>query len=239
MLVQQVVEVVDHVVDPLAVLVGGPFQRLLHAGEALVEHLAAEQIFDLVVLLTRLVAAPVVFGELLHSLGRRRRKRIQLQLAEPCVVVQRAGQFFALGQHRLVEQLLDLLQRAIQVVLAQQLSASAVGFGGQPVGSGHALGATAQQLRERPARRRARHDVLADLFERLTQIHRRRQWIWTAGVRRVAQRVAPHRFSHRPFRPPRTPCRCAWPNTMPPRPIREPRRAHPRTRRRAAWRSPR
>ena len=109
MLVQQVVEVVDHVGDPLTVLVGSPFQGLLHAGEALVEHLAAEQILDLVVLLARLVAPPVVFRELLHGLGRRRRERIQLQFAEPRVVVQRAGQFFALGQHRLVEQFLDLL----------------------------------------------------------------------------------------------------------------------------------
>ncbi len=182
MLVQQVVEVVDHLGDALTVLVGGPFQRLLHAGEALVEHLAAEQILDLVVLLARLVAPPVVFGELLHGLGRRRRERIQLQFAEPCVVVQRAGQFFALGQHRLVEQLFDLLQRAVQVVLAQQFSASTVGFRGQPVGPGHVLGAAAQQLRQRPARRRARHDVLPDLLERLAQIHRRRQWIRPAGV---------------------------------------------------------
>ena len=76
-LVQQVIEVVDHVVDPLTILVGGPFQSLLHAGEALVEHLAAEQIPDLVVLLARLVAAPAVLRKLLHGFGRRRRQRIQ------------------------------------------------------------------------------------------------------------------------------------------------------------------
>ena len=103
----------EHVVDALTVLVGGAFQRLLHAGEALVEHLTTEQILDLLVLLSRLVAAPVVFGKLLHGLGRRRRQRIQLQFAEAGVVVQRAGQFLALGQHRLVEQLFDLLQGAV------------------------------------------------------------------------------------------------------------------------------
>ena len=113
MLVQQVIEVVDHVVDPLAILVGGPFQSLLHAGEALVEHLAAEQILDLVVLLARLVTAPAVFGELLHGFGRRRRKRLQLQLTKARIIIQRAGQFLALGQHRLVEQFLDLLQSAV------------------------------------------------------------------------------------------------------------------------------
>jgi len=49
MSVQQVVEVVEHVVDLLAVLVGGVLQRLPHPGETLVEHLAAQQILDLLV----------------------------------------------------------------------------------------------------------------------------------------------------------------------------------------------
>ena len=143
MLVQQLVEIVEHLGDTLTVLVGCAFQRLLHAGEALVEHLPAEQVFDLLVLFSRLVAAPVVFGQLLNGFGRRRRQRVQLQLAEARVVVQRAGQFFALGQHGFVEQLFDLLQRAVQVVVAQEFSSSAVGLGGQPVGSSHVLGATA------------------------------------------------------------------------------------------------
>ena len=43
---EQVVEVLEHVVDALAVLVRGPLQRLLHAGEPLVEQLAAEQVLD-------------------------------------------------------------------------------------------------------------------------------------------------------------------------------------------------
>ncbi len=70
MLVQQVVEVVEHVVHALAVLVGRVGQRLLHPGEALVEHLAAQQVFDLLVLLPGLFRAPVVVGELLNRLGR-------------------------------------------------------------------------------------------------------------------------------------------------------------------------
>ncbi|CNN66487.1 Uncharacterised protein [Mycobacterium tuberculosis] len=41
-LVQQVVQVVEHLGDALPVLIGGALKRLLHAGEALVEHLAAE-----------------------------------------------------------------------------------------------------------------------------------------------------------------------------------------------------
>lgn len=53
-LVQQVVQVVEHLVDRLPVLVGRVLQRLLHAGEPLIEHLPAEQILDLLVLLPRL-----------------------------------------------------------------------------------------------------------------------------------------------------------------------------------------
>ena len=41
-LVQQVVQVIEHLVDPLTVLVGGVLQRLLHPGEPLIEHLPAE-----------------------------------------------------------------------------------------------------------------------------------------------------------------------------------------------------
>ena len=59
---EQVAEVAEHLLDPLAVLGGGVLERLLHAGEALVEQLAAEQVLDLVVLLARLAAAPLVVG---------------------------------------------------------------------------------------------------------------------------------------------------------------------------------
>ena len=53
-LVQQIIQIVEHFVDALTVLVGGVLQRLLHPGETLVEHLAAEQILDLLVLFARL-----------------------------------------------------------------------------------------------------------------------------------------------------------------------------------------
>ena len=144
MLVQQVIQIVEHLVDALAILVGGVLQRLLHPGEPLVEHLAAEQILDLLVLFPRLGTAPVVVGQLLHGLGRRRGQRLDPHLLEPGVVVERAGQFLALGQHRLVEQLLDLLQRAVKVVALQQFPATAVRLGGQLVGAAHVLGAAAE-----------------------------------------------------------------------------------------------
>ena len=183
--VQQVVQVVEHLVDPLPVLVGGVLQGLLHAGEALVEHFAAEQILDLLVLLAGLRGAPVVFGELLHRLGRGRRQRFQLQLAEPGVVVERARQLLALGQHRVIEKLLDLGQRAVEVVALQQLPSAPVRLGGQPVGAGHVLRTAAQQFRQRPPRRGALHDVLPDRFQRFAQVDGRGQRVGPAGVSRV------------------------------------------------------
>ena len=113
MLVEQPVEIVQHLVDALAILIGGTLKRLLHAGKTLVQHLAAEQILDLLILFAGLRAAPVVVGQLLHGLGRRRRKRLELQFAEARVVVQRTGQSLAFGEHSLVEQFLDLLQGSV------------------------------------------------------------------------------------------------------------------------------
>ena len=70
---EQVAEVAQHLLDPLAVLRRGVLEGLLHAGEALVEQLAPEEVLDLLVLLAGVRAAPLVVGEL-HD-GRRRGRR--------------------------------------------------------------------------------------------------------------------------------------------------------------------
>ena len=67
--VQQVVEVVEHLVDGLAVFVTGVLQRLFHAGEALIEYFPSEQVLDLLVFLLRFGASPLVLREFLHRLG--------------------------------------------------------------------------------------------------------------------------------------------------------------------------
>ena len=69
-LVEQIVEVVEHLVDRLPIFVTGVLQCLLHPGETLVEHLAAEQVFDLVVLLLGFTAAPLILREFLNGFGR-------------------------------------------------------------------------------------------------------------------------------------------------------------------------
>ena len=58
------VEVGEHLVDALAVLVGRVLHRLLHACEALVEQLPAEQVLDLLVVLAGLRGLPVVVAQL-------------------------------------------------------------------------------------------------------------------------------------------------------------------------------
>ena len=102
-LIQQIVKVVEHLVDRLAVLITGVLQRLFHPGETLVEHLPAKKILDLLVLLFRLTAAPLVFREFLHGLGRRGRQRFDLQLLESGVVIECSGQLLALSKYRLVK----------------------------------------------------------------------------------------------------------------------------------------
>ena len=184
-LVQQFVEVVQHLVDGPSVLVGGILQGLFHTGQTLVEHLPAEQILDLLVCGFSLAATPVVFGQFLHGLRRRRRERLDLHLGEAGVVVERPGEFLALREHGFVEQLLDVLQRPVEVVARQQLPAPAVDLRGQPVGALHGRGSAAQQLRQSATRRGAGHHVLADLSERLAEVHRRGERVRTPGVSRV------------------------------------------------------
>jgi hypothetical protein len=69
-LVEQLVEVAEHLVDRGAVLVAGVLQRLLHAGEPLVEQLAPQQVLDALVVLARLAALPVVVAQLGDRRGR-------------------------------------------------------------------------------------------------------------------------------------------------------------------------
>ena len=133
-LLQQVVEVGEHLLDGLPVLLGGALERLLHAGEALVEELAAEQVLDLLVGLARLRGLPVVRRQLADRGRGGGRQVVEHELAERAVaVVQRdvAGQLPALGEDGLVEQLLDLAHRAVEVVALAGSRAGARRRGGR------------------------------------------------------------------------------------------------------------
>ena len=79
---QQLVEIGEHLRDRLAVLLRGALQGLLHAGEALIQHLAAELVLDLLIGLPGLLRGPVVVRQLGHGRGRGRRQCTELHLPQ-------------------------------------------------------------------------------------------------------------------------------------------------------------
>ena len=91
----------------------------------------------------------------------------------------------ALGLQRPGQQLADLLQRAVEAVVALQPAAPLPDLAGQVVEPAPALHAAAQQLPQRGARRRAFHDVAADGVERRTQVDGRGEGVGAVGVRAV------------------------------------------------------
>ncbi len=182
-LLEQLVEVVEHLVDPLTVLIGGVLERLLHAREPLIQQLPAEQVLDLLVVLTSRPRGPVVVAELADRGGRagwprRWRCGVELELTErPVGVVHHRvpSQLLALLEDRAVQQLTHLLQGAVEVVPLEQLAAPLGHPPGQLVEAGLARATAAQELPHRPLGAVPRHHVLADRVQRLGDVHRRRQ----------------------------------------------------------------
>ena len=182
---EQGVQVVEHLADALDVAGGDVLHRLLHAGEALVEQLPAEQVADLLVGLAGLGGAPVVGVELADGAAGVRRQRVELHLAEAGVVGVLVGEGGPFGLQRAGQQLADLLQRAVEAVVALQPAAPLPDLAGQVVEPAPALHAAAQQLPQRGARRGAFHDVAADGVERRTQVDGRGEGVGAVGVRAV------------------------------------------------------
>jgi hypothetical protein len=204
-LLEQLVEVREHLVDRGAVLVGGVLQRLLHARKALVEQLAAEQVLDLLVVRACLRALPVVRRELGH--GRRGRGRptgrprsVELDLTErPVRVVQVdvAGQLLAFLEHGVVEQLANLLERAVEAVPLEQLLALPGDLTGQLVEPLLVAATPAEELLHRTLGRVARHHVLADVLQGLGEVDRRGERVRAAlvpGIGRVTTLLSHGRF---------------------------------------------
>ena len=100
-----------------------------------------------------------------------------------------AGQLLTLGQHRLVEELADLLQGAVEVVALEQLAPPLGHPAGQVVEPGLVAAAAAQELLHRALGAVAGHHVLADRVQRLGHVDRRRERVRAAVVRPVAGAV--------------------------------------------------
>ena len=178
--VEQAVEVGQHLAQGGPVGVARVLQRLLHAGEALVEHLTAQEV-------------------------------VELHLSQGTVAlvhVDVARELPAFGQDCPVEELLDLLQRAVQVVRARQLAAPLGDTPRQLVQAGLVPAAAPQELAHRTLGRGARHHVLADRVQRLGEVDRRRERVWPVDVRGVPRPSSQPTIgpSHRSSRRRLTPC---------------------------------
>jgi hypothetical protein len=112
--VEQLVERPEHVLDPLHLLRAGVGERVAHAAELGVEHLAPQQVADLLVGLRGLGRAPLVVGELAHRPGGVVGELVQLGLGQPGGVGRVREQRPPLRGQRPVQQLLDPLQGAVQ-----------------------------------------------------------------------------------------------------------------------------
>ncbi len=189
---EQLVEVGQHLLDALHVALVDVRHRLLHALEALVHQLAAEQVLDLLVRLARLGGAPVVVGQVPHGRRGARWQRVQLRLTEPGVVGRLREQRPPLGAQRLREQPLDLLQRAVQPVPPLDVRPLLPQPAHQVVQAAGALGAAAQQLAQRGGGRAALHHLAAELVHGRAQIRGRRQRVGAVHIAAVAVTAHPY-----------------------------------------------
>jgi hypothetical protein len=120
-----------------------------------------------------------VVGELALAVVAERTRQCQ-QVGGVVAVV--AGERVALGLDRLAEQLADLLQGAVEPVVALQARPAPPDLPRQVVEPAPLADAAPQQLLQRRARRGALHDVAADLVQRCAEVDRRGERIGPVGV---------------------------------------------------------
>ncbi len=173
--VEHLAQVGHHVLDPLHGRRVGVLQGLLHALELAVEHLAAQQVAQLLELLPGLLRAPVVLRQLADGPRGVARQRVELCLAHPRVVARVGEQRPALGFQSLVEQLAGLFQHAVQAAGVAQLALPLADSAHQVVEAAPFLPAAAQQVTQRVARGVAAQDPVAHLVERFADVIGRRQ----------------------------------------------------------------
>ena len=118
---QHLVQLRQHVLDPLHRLRVWAFERVLHAAELAVQHLAAEQVFELLERLSSGGRPPVVVGQAPDRLRGVGRQRIQFRLAHPGVVARVGEQFRPLLPDRRIQQGAGLLQYSVEAAAVAHL----------------------------------------------------------------------------------------------------------------------
>lgn len=176
---QHLVEVGQHVLDPLHGLRVRPLQHVLHAAELAVQHLGPEQVLELLERLPGGRAAPVVVGQLPDGLRGVGRQRVQFVLAQPRLVAGVREQLGPLLPDGGVQQRAGLLQDAVQAAPAADLLLLLTDPAEQVVQAAAAVHAAAQQVAQGAGRVRAVQHRVAQLVQ------------GAAGVERRGQRVRP------------------------------------------------
>ncbi len=119
---QHLVQVAEHVLDPLHGLRIGVLQCLPHAAELAVEHLAAQQLPELLEGLAGRLRAPVVVGQPPDRLGRIGGQRVEVRLTQPGLVARVGEQLRPFLPDGRVEQGPRLLQDAVEPAAAADLA---------------------------------------------------------------------------------------------------------------------
>ena len=184
---EQGVQIGEHVLDPLQRLGVRRLQGLLHPGELGVQHLPAQHLLDRLEGRPRLVRAPLVVVQRADGAGDVVGQRVQFQFGEPRVVALGAGQGLPLGGQRLVQCGPDLVEGAAEIAAPAGLGAQPSDLVGQPVQAAAAVEAPAHQIPQGIAQVAGRHDIGADLVDRLADVVRRRQRIGPAAPGSVAE----------------------------------------------------
>ena len=118
---QHLVQVGEHVLDPLHRLRIGIAHDLPHAAELAVEHLAAQQLPELLEGLAGGGRPPVVVGQLPDGLGRVGGQRVEVRFAQPGLVARVGEQLGALLPDGGVEQGAGLFEYAVEASAAADL----------------------------------------------------------------------------------------------------------------------
>jgi hypothetical protein len=163
--IEHVVEGLHHLAHPAHVGLTGVAHGVAQTRELRVEHLLTQQLLDLLVLLPSLGRAPLVVAELAHRAGGVGRQRVEFGLGHARGVGGVGEQRGALRLQRLLEQLLGLLQRAVEAPGAAQLARPLAGALAQRVQAVLAVGSRPQQSVQGIARGRPGQHVLTHLVQ--------------------------------------------------------------------------
>ena len=179
---EHLVQVGEHVLDPLHRLRVRVLHGLPHAAELAVKHLAAQQVPELLEGLPGRGGAPVVVGELPDRLGRVGGQRVEVRLAQPGLVAGVGEKLGALLPDGGVEQSAGLLEYAVEAAAAADLPLPLPRPPEQVVQAPAVGLAPAQQVPQRVRRVGARQDGVAHLVQGAAHVVGERERVGAVDV---------------------------------------------------------